>query len=116
LVTGQIVTVFGSALLRFALSLYVLDITGRADLFAALLALSSIPILLAPIGGAVSDRFSRKHLMVLYDCICSVVTFVFLFVMLSGHASVFTVGAVMVALGIVGAMETLNGTAADFRG
>jgi MFS family permease len=70
---GQIVTVFGSSLLRFALSLYVLDITGRADLFAALLAVSSIPMLLAPIGGAISDRFNRKSLMVLYDTICCVV-------------------------------------------
>ncbi|GHU57597.1 hypothetical protein AGMMS49975_23410 [Clostridia bacterium] len=31
MVAGQIVTVLGSSLLRFALSLYVLDITGRAD-------------------------------------------------------------------------------------
>jgi MFS family permease len=111
MVTGQVITVFGSSLLRFALSLYVLDITGRADLFAALLALSSVPILLAPIGGAISDRFNRKHLMVLYDFICVAVTFAFLFVMLSGHTSVFAVGTVMVTLGVVGAMETPNGTA-----
>jgi MFS family permease len=111
LMTGQIITVFGSSLLRFALSLYVLDITGRADLFAALVALSSVPILLAPIGGAISDRFNRKHLMVLYDFICAVVTFAFLLIMLSGHAFVFAVGTVMVILGIVGAMETPNGMA-----
>ncbi|MDR2523256.1 MAG: MFS transporter [Synergistaceae bacterium] len=111
MVAGQIVTVFGASLLRFALSLYVLDITGRADLFAALLAVSSVPILLAPIGGAVSDRFNRKNLMVLYDAVCCAVSFGFLLVMLAGHASVFAVGAVMVILGIVGAMETPNGTA-----
>jgi MFS family permease len=111
MVAGQIVTVMGSSLLRFALSLYVLDTTGRADLFAALFAISSIPILLAPFGGAISDRFNRKRLMVLYDAVCCVITVAFLLVMLSGHASVFTVGAVMVLLGIVGAMETPNGTA-----
>ena len=111
LVTGQIVTVFGSSLLRFALSLYVLDITGRADLFAVLLAISSIPILLAPIGGAISDRFNRKNLMVLYDAVCCMVTFAFLLIMLGGGASVFAVGVVMVILGIVGAMETPNGSA-----
>jgi MFS family permease len=111
LIAGQIVTVLGSSLLRFALSLYVLDITGRADMFATLLAISSVPILLAPIGGAISDRFNRKRLMVLYDVICCTVTFVFLIIMLNGHASVFVVGAVMVLLGIIGAMETPNGTA-----
>jgi MFS family permease len=111
LVAGQIVTVFGSSLLRFSLSLYVLDITGRADLFAILLAVSSIPILLAPLGGAISDRFNRKNLMVLYDAVCCVVTFAFLLIMLGGGATVFAVGVVMVILGIVGAMETPNGTA-----
>ncbi|MDR1131297.1 MAG: MFS transporter [Oscillospiraceae bacterium] len=108
---GQVVTVLGSSLLRFALSLYVLDMTGRADLFAALFAISSIPVLMAPVGGAISDRFNRRNLMVLYDVACCGVTLAFLFIMLSGRASVFAVGAVMVILGIVGAMETPNGTA-----
>jgi MFS family permease len=108
---GQVVTVLGSSLLRFALSLYVLDTTGRADLFAALFALSSVPVLLAPVGGAISDRFNRQRLMVLYDAACCAVTLAFLFIMSSGHASVFVVGAVMVILGVVGAMETPNGTA-----
>jgi MFS family permease len=108
---GQIVTVLGSSLLRFALSLYVLDMTGRADLFAALFAISSVPVLLAPLGGAISDRFNRQHLMVIYDVICCGVTLAFLLIMLSGQASVFVVGAVMVVLGVVGAMETPNGTA-----
>jgi MFS family permease len=111
MVAGQIVTVMGSSLLRFALSLYVLDITGRMDIFAALYALSSVPTLLAPIGGAISDRFNRRLLMVLYDAICCVISFLFLFVMLGGYASVPAVGVVMVLLGVVGAMETPNGTA-----
>jgi MFS family permease len=49
--------------------------------------------------------------MVLYDFACCAVTFMFLIVMLFGHASVFAVGAVMVTLGIIGAMETPNGAA-----
>jgi hypothetical protein len=40
MMSGQIVTDLGSSLLRFALSLYVLDVTGRADLFAMLFAIS----------------------------------------------------------------------------
>jgi MFS family permease len=68
-------------------------------------------MLLAPIGGAISDRFNRRLLMVLYDAACCVIALLFLFVMLSGYASVPAVGVVMVLLGIVGAMETPNGTA-----
>jgi MFS family permease len=111
MVFGQIVTVLGSSLLRFALSLYVLDITGRADIFAALFAISSIPILLSPVGGAISDRFNRQRLMVLYDFVCCAITLAFLLVMISGLASVFLIGTVMVLLGVVSAMETPNGAA-----
>jgi hypothetical protein len=46
------ISVFGGAILRFALSLFVLDVTGRADVFATVLAISSVPVLFAPIGGA----------------------------------------------------------------
>lgn len=77
MVVGQIISILGSALLRFALSLYVLDITGRADLFAVLFAISSIPILLAPLGGAIADRFNRRNLMVLFDFVSSVIVFIF---------------------------------------
>jgi MFS family permease len=48
---------------------------------------------------------------VLYDAVCCVVTFAFLLILLGDGASVFAVGAVMAILGIVGAMETPNGTA-----
>ncbi|MFT8704769.1 MFS transporter [Bifidobacterium aquikefiricola] len=111
LLIGQTVTVFGSSLLRFALSLYILDLTGRADLFATLFALSSIPVLLSPIGGAISDRASRKMLMVAYDFTCAVITIAFLLALLSHQASVLVIGIVMIGLGFVGAMETPNGTA-----
>jgi len=111
MVAGQIVTVLGSSLLRFALSLYVLDLTGRADLFAVLYAASNVPLLLAPVGGAISDRFNRKVLMVLYDAVCCAVTLLFLIVLSAGKASVPAVGTLMVLLGVIGALETPNGTA-----
>ena len=67
MVLGQIISILGAALLRFALSLYVLDLTGRADLFATLYAVSNIPLLLTPLGGAIADRYNRRNLMVIYD-------------------------------------------------
>lgn len=68
MVLGQIISIFGNSILRFAISLYVLDITGSAGIFAGILAMSMLPtILLSPIGGMVSDRLSRKHIMVVLD-------------------------------------------------
>ncbi len=77
MVVGQIISILGSALLRFALSLFVLDITGRADLFAVLFAISSLPVLLTPFGGALADRFNRRNLMVLFDFVSSGIVLIF---------------------------------------
>ncbi|MEQ6356289.1 MFS transporter [Lysinibacillus sp. M3] len=104
MVIGQIISILGSALLRFALSLYVLDITGRADLFAVLFAISSVPILLAPLGGAIADRFNRRNLMVIFDFASSIIVFVFFAMLAIGNSSVLLIGVVMVLLSLVSAM------------
>ena len=59
LVIGQIISLFGNAMLRFSLSLYVLDTTGSASAFATILAISMIPtILLSPV-----DVYKRQKQM-----------------------------------------------------
>ena len=78
LVSGQIISVFGSAILRFALSLYILDLTGREDLFATLYAISNVPLIFAPIGGTLADKFNRRNLMVMWDFISCFIVFCFL--------------------------------------
>ncbi|GLC87686.1 MFS transporter [Lysinibacillus piscis] len=101
MVIGQIISVLGAALLRFALSLYVLDETGRADLFALLLAISSVPVLLAPFGGALADRFNRRNLMVVFDFLSSIVVFTFYTALLINHSSIFLITIVMILLAIL---------------
>lgn len=105
-VLGQIVSVFGASLVRFALSLYVLDMTGRADIFATVYAISNIPRLLMPLGGAIADRFSRKNLMVIYDFSSSFIVLCLFFLMLAGKPSVLIIGVVMILLSIISAMYT----------
>lgn len=106
MIFGQVISILGSALLRFALSLYVLDITGRADLFATLYAISNIPLLLAPLGGAVADRFNRRNLMVIFDFTSSGVVLCFFLLLLAGQESVFLIGTVMVLLSVISALYT----------
>lgn len=106
MVIGQIISILGSALLRFALSLYVLDITGRADIFATLYAISNIPLLLSPLGGAIADRFNRRNLMVIYDLISSAIVLGYIVLMLGGSTSVFLIGTVMVLLSFISALYT----------
>lgn len=101
-VIGQIVSIFGSAILRFALNLYVLDITGRADIFALVVAISAIPgIFFTPIGGGIADRFNRRNLMVIFDFSSSAVVLAFIIMLGTGSASVIGIGIILALLSII---------------
>ncbi|ALQ71040.1 ABC transporter permease [Bacillus thuringiensis] len=106
MVSGQIITILGSTLLRFALSLYVLDITGRADIFAGLYAVTSIPFLLAPLGGAIADRFNRRNLMVIFDFINATIVLSFIVLLFTGSVSIsiILIGTIMFLLAVISAM------------
>lgn len=57
LVLGQISSLFGNYILKLALSMYVLEVTGSAAIFAGILSLATIPtILLSPLGGIILSR------------------------------------------------------------
>lgn len=106
IILGQVISIFGATILRFALSLYILDITGRADMFAILFAISSIPVLLSPLGGAIADRFNRRNLMVLIDFSNSFVVLCFFLLLVTGNANVLIIGIVMVLLAAINSIES----------
>ena len=67
-VVGQIISLFGNAILRFALPLYLLSKTGSAALFGIVSACAFIPmIVLAPVGGIFADRVNKRNIMVALD-------------------------------------------------
>ncbi|MEH6943227.1 MFS transporter [Bacillus sp. JJ722] len=104
LIIGQIISLFGNSILRFSLSLYILDVTGSATAFGSILALSMIPtILLSPIGGVLADRVNRRNIMVCLDVITSLVCIVFL-TQIGSSQIVFLVAAVMMILSIIQSM------------
>lgn len=71
-VIGQIISLFGNAIIRFALPLYLLNQTGSSALFGTVTALAFIPsILLAPVGGIIADRINKRSLWVLPFTDCS---------------------------------------------
>ena len=72
-VIGQIISLFGNAVLRFALPLHLLNETGSSTLFGTVLAVSSLPmIILLPIGGILADRVNKRNVMVILDAITTV--------------------------------------------
>ena len=101
IVIGQIISLFGNAIQRFSMSLYLLEFTGSTAAFARILAISTIPyIIFAPIAGRLSDNINRKKIMVYLDLICSVVIGVYAFILLKGHDHELIVGTVMFILSI----------------
>lgn len=68
MILGQIISLFGNSILRFSLSLYVLDVTGSAAVFGTILAVSMIPTLvLSPFGGVLADRLPKQKIMAILD-------------------------------------------------
>ncbi|TGY42333.1 MFS transporter [Clostridium sartagoforme] len=101
IVIGQIISLFGNAIQRFSMSLYLLDFTGSTATFANILAISTIPyILFAPIAGMLSDKINRKKIMVYLDLFCSVIIGIYAFILLRGRDHEIIVAAVMFILSI----------------
>lgn len=74
MVIGQIVSLFGNAILRFALPLYLLRETGSSALFGIVTAFSLLPmIVLSLLGGVLADRVNKRNIMVGLDFFTAVV-------------------------------------------
>lgn len=77
-VIGQIISLFGNAILHFALPLYLLRETGSIALFGAVNACSFLPmILMGPIGGTAADRVHKGRIMAGLDFLTAGLTVAF---------------------------------------
>ncbi len=97
-VIGQIISLFGNAVLRFALPLYILEQSGSPALFGSVSALAFIPMIaLSPVGGIIADRVNKQRIMVVLDFITSAL--VTGYIIISGFsAAVAIVVVLMMAL------------------
>ncbi|WP_458118715.1 MFS transporter [Paenibacillus sp. Z6-24] len=69
----------GTSIYNFAISFYVLHITGSGLGFALTLALGTIPaILCGPISGVISDRIDRKKIIICMDILSGLIVFTML--------------------------------------
>lgn len=106
LVLGQVSSLFGNYILRLALSMYVLELTGSAAVFAGLLSAATIPtILLSPFGGILADRADRRNIMVALDTMTGTAVLCAA-LLLSEQRALAVIGALLVLLSVLGAFET----------
>lgn len=106
LVLGQVSSLFGNYILRLALSMYVLELTESAAVFAGLLSAATIPtILLSPFGGILADRADRRNIMVALDAMTGTAVLCAA-LLLSEQRALVVIGALLVLLSVLGAFET----------
>ena len=106
LILGQLTSLFGNFILKLALSMYVLEVTGSATVFAGILSAATIPtILLSPLGGILADRADRRNIMVALDALTGVsVLCAALFI--SENNAIAVISTLLIILSILSAFET----------
>ena len=103
---GQLTSLIGSGLIGFALSVWVFEQTGQATPFALTALFSVLPhILLAPIGGAVSDRWNRKAIMVISDSLAGLTTLAAAFLLLTGRMEIWMIYVITTVEAVCGAFQ-----------
>ena len=105
-VIGQIISLFGNAVIRFALPLHLLSVTGSAALLGVVSGVAFLPlVVMSPIGGLIADRMNKRNIMVVLDFFTA--GLVLLFLVLSGRGSLVSLILIMLFLlyGISGAYQ-----------
>lgn len=106
LIAGQASSLFGNCILDFALSMYVLEITGSATIFASFLAVAMLPtILLSPLGGVIADRANKRNIMVILD-FATGITILISAMMIDRANNLIIIFITLIIQSILGAFET----------
>lgn len=106
MVIGQIISLFGNSILRFALPLYLLDTTNSAALFGAVSACSLIPMItVTPFGGIIADRANKRNVMVVLDFLTAILVTIFLLSIGKLNLVLMLIITLMILYGIQGAYQ-----------
>jgi len=83
---GQFVSLLGSSMTGFALSIWAWNFTGRATSLSMVAFFWVAPVVfLGPISGVLVDRWNRKTVLILSDLAAGVATIAILILHLTGH-------------------------------
>ena len=105
-VVGQIISLFGNATIRFALPLYLLNLTGSSALYGTVTACAFLPaLLLSPVGGILADRVNKRNIMVLLDFFTAAAILAFALFMEKGSLILLLTITLMLLYGIAGAYQ-----------
>lgn len=86
---GQVISLLGTSMSRFALTIFAWELTGEATALAMVAFFSFGPtVLLSPVAGAIVDRVNRKLVMMLSDLAAGLMTVIVLVLFTSGNLEI----------------------------
>ncbi|MEG4166571.1 MULTISPECIES: MFS transporter [unclassified Microcoleus] len=86
---GQLISLIGSGLTKFALGVWVYESTGSVTQFALISVFARLPaILLFPVAGALIDRWNRRWAMILSDSGASLSTVAVALLLVTGRLEI----------------------------
>jgi DHA3 family macrolide efflux protein-like MFS transporter len=87
--TGQVVSLLGTTMTQFALTIWAWQVTGSAEALAVVATFSFAPtVLLSPVAGALVDRWDRKFAMMISDLAAGLASITVLVLYATGHLQI----------------------------
>jgi diaminobutyrate-2-oxoglutarate transaminase len=88
--SGQSISMLGSQLVQFALSVWIYQQTGSVLSFAWSIVATTVPlVLMSPIAGTIVDRLNRLHIMIFFDTLVALAMLVMLALVWSENLEVY---------------------------
>ena len=86
---GQLISIIGSGLTGFGLSVWMFEQTGQATPIALNALAFNLPrVILSPIAGSVADRYNRRKVLIIADCGAALTTLAVAIILFSGSLQV----------------------------
>ncbi len=87
--TGQLVSSIGSSMSGFAIGIWAWEITGKATTLTLMGFFSTLSsIVIAPVSGAIVDRFNRKLVLMVGDTVAVLATIIITLLYLTNHLQI----------------------------
>lgn len=105
--TAQTISLFGSSLVQYAIVWYITLSTSSGKMLTISTLCGFVPqILVSLFAGVWIDRYDRKKMIMLADCMIAIATLALALAFLSGHRSVWLLFAVLVVRSVGAGIQT----------
>jgi DHA3 family macrolide efflux protein-like MFS transporter len=104
--SGQVLSLFGSALVQFSLIWWLTQESGSATVLAIATLVGMLPqIVIGPFAGALVDRWNRRRIMIGADALIAVSTLLLAYLFATGSVQIWQVYVVMAIRSLGGAFH-----------